>query len=351
MSCHPQTPQSPSQFSPNPGDPMMSVHGSAASTTTTLPTPAHSVNGSSIPSEITQDTSVGGDSPHKRKRDTDDMSDRAQKKVHVEDRNLGIDDLHLDVGEKYLLCRTPHPRPRPDVSEDLFEMYGLTGLAAEVARVLPNGEKNALRKTYKGHIKRLGVQGHFDEVKQDPNREYSLTYLMKLPQDVWEYQHVRGQDIRDGFSSEVQQKLLRAMTMGKGIVPKSQWDSSVLGDLAPGKADRQSLSARPTAPNTPAPSAGLQGMPRPKVGTPLAQQQDAARSMRNVKKRSYGDSSFEGYGEGYGDDETAAETGYSTGEGDMASGQKRRKKSHSGISASFANQTRQPAYGASIAGT
>ncbi|AEO56341.1 hypothetical protein MYCTH_2301145 [Thermothelomyces thermophilus ATCC 42464] len=205
-------------------------------------------------------------------------------------------------------------------------MYGLTGLAAEVARVLPNGEKNALRKTYKGHIKRLGVQGHFDEVKQDPNREYSLTYLMKLPQDVWDYQHVRGQDIKDGFSSEVQQKLLRAMTMGKGVVPKSQWDSSVLGDLAPGKADRQSLSARPTAPNTPVPSAGLQGVPRPKVGTPLAQPQDAGRSMRNIKKRSYGDSSFEGYGEGYGDDETAAETGYSTGEGDMASGQKRRKK-------------------------
>ncbi|KAL2197536.1 mediator of RNA polymerase II transcription subunit 19 [Corynascus similis CBS 632.67] len=324
MSCHPQTPQSPSQFSPNTSDLMMSMTGSAASTTTTLPTPAHSVNGSSIPSEMTQDTSMGGDSPHKRKRDVDDMGGRAQKKVHVEDRNLGIDDLHLDVGEKYLLCRTPHPRPRPDVSEDLFEMYGLTGLANEVARVLPNGEKNALRKTYKGHIKKLGVQGHFDEVKQDPNREYSLTYLMKLPQDVWDFQHVRGQDIKDGLSSEVQQKLQRAMTMSKGVVPKSQWDSSVLGDLGPGKGDRQSMSARPTAPNTPIPSAGLQGLARPKVGTPLPQ--DTARSMRNIKKRSYGDSSFEGYGEGYGDDETGADTGYSTGEGEMASGQKRRKK-------------------------
>lgn len=203
-------------------------------------------------------------------------------------------------------------------------MYGLTGLANEVARVLPNGEKNALRKTYKGHIKKLGVQGHFDEVKQDPNREYSLTYLMKLPQDVWDFQHVRGQDIKDGLSSEVQQKLQRAMTMSKGVVPKSQWDSSVLGDLGPGKGDRQSMSARPTAPNTPIPSAGLQGLARPKVGTPLPQ--DTARSMRNIKKRSYGDSSFEGYGEGYGDDETGADTGYSTGEGEMASGQKRRKK-------------------------
>lgn len=84
----------------------MSMTGSVTSTTTTLPTPAHSVNGSSIPSEMTQDTLMGDDSPHKRKRDGDDLGGRAQKKVHVEDRNLGIDDLHMDVGEKYLLCRT-----------------------------------------------------------------------------------------------------------------------------------------------------------------------------------------------------------------------------------------------------
>jgi hypothetical protein len=301
----------------------MSMTGSVTSTTTTLPTPAHSVNGSSIPSEMTQDTPMGDDSPHKRKRDGDDLGGRAQKKVHVEDRNLGIDDLHMDVGEKYLLCRTPHPRPRPHVSEDLFERYGLTGLAIEVARVLPNGEKNALRKTYKGHIKKLGVQGHFDEDKQDPNREYGLSYLMKLPQDVWDLQHVRGQDIRDGFTSEVQQKLTRAMTMSRGVVPRAQWDSSVLGEMGPGKGERQALSARPTAPNTPLPSAGPQGLPRPKTGTPLLQ--DASRSMRTVKKRSYGDSSFEGYGESY-DDEAGADTGYSTGEGDMSSGQKRRKK-------------------------
>jgi hypothetical protein len=106
MSCHPQTPQSPSQFSPNTSDLMMSMTGSAASTTTTLPTPAHSINGSSIPSEMTHDTVMGEDSPHKRKRDVSDTGDRAQKKVHVEDRNSGINDLHLDVGEKYLLCRT-----------------------------------------------------------------------------------------------------------------------------------------------------------------------------------------------------------------------------------------------------
>ncbi|KAK4127373.1 mediator of RNA polymerase II transcription subunit 19 [Parathielavia appendiculata] len=320
MSCHPQTPDSPSQFSPNASDLMMSM--TAASTTTTLPTPAHSVNGSSIPTEMTHDTVMGEDSPQKRKRHVNDTGDRAQKKVHVEDRKSGIDDLHLDVGDKYLLCRTPHPRPRPQVSEDLFEMYGLTRLAAEVARVLPNGEKNALRKTYKGHIKKLGVQGHFDEVKQDPHREEGLLFLTKLPQDVWDVHYVRGKEIDKGFSNEARQKLPRSVTMGKGTVPKSLWDSSVLGDLAPGKGEKRAESARPTAPSTPLPTAAV--LPRPKVGTPLPQ--DAARTKRNAMKRSYGDSSFEGYGEGFPDDETGAETGYSTGEGDMFSGQKRRKK-------------------------
>ncbi|KAL2135077.1 hypothetical protein VTI74DRAFT_9893 [Chaetomium olivicolor] len=203
-------------------------------------------------------------------------------------------------------------------------MYGLTALATEVARVLPNGEKNALRKTYKGHIKKLGVQGHFDEVKQDSRRQDSLLMLVKCPQDVWDTRFVRGKSTQDGFSNEVQQKLLRATTMSRGVVPKTLWDSSVLGDLAPGKGDKQPASARPTAPNTPLPSAGLPGVPRAKVGTPIPQ--DASRAKRNIKKRSYGDSSFEGYGEGYLDDETGADTGYSTGEGDMLSGQKRRKK-------------------------
>ena len=84
----------------------MSMTSSVASTTTTLPTPAHSVNGSSLPSEMAHETVMGEDSPPKRKRAADDTGYRAQKKVHVEDRKFGIDDLHLDVGEKYLLCRT-----------------------------------------------------------------------------------------------------------------------------------------------------------------------------------------------------------------------------------------------------
>lgn len=45
------------------------------------------------------------DSPQKRKRAVDDIGDRDQKKPHLDDFGVGIGELHVDVGEKYLLCK------------------------------------------------------------------------------------------------------------------------------------------------------------------------------------------------------------------------------------------------------
>jgi hypothetical protein len=65
------------------------------------------------------------ESPNKRKRDVGDHGDREQKKVHVEDSRISIEDLHLDVGEKYLLCRTrkaPFFSKNPLSTQSLFEL-------------------------------------------------------------------------------------------------------------------------------------------------------------------------------------------------------------------------------------
>ena len=105
MSFHPHTPQSPSHCSPATSSDPNAGPSSAVSSTApaALPTPAHSVNGSS--SQL--DSIMTDDSPHhKRKRSPEDTGDRDQKKLHLEDSKLGIEDLHLDVGEKYLLCQT-----------------------------------------------------------------------------------------------------------------------------------------------------------------------------------------------------------------------------------------------------
>jgi hypothetical protein len=109
--------------------------------------------------------------------------------------------------------------------------------------------------------------------------------------------------------------MTQSMQMAKGTIPKNVWNPSVLGEL--NHAAAAPVNAKPVqkAP-LPQSTAGTYGrvvkgeMPRPK---------------RNIKKRQYGDSSYEGYGEGYVDDDT----GYSTGNGDdddRAGNRKRPKK-------------------------
>jgi hypothetical protein len=71
------------------------------STATTLPTPAHSVSGYASQNDV----AMTDESPNKRKRALDDDGDRELKKVQLEGHRLGVEDLHLDVGDKYLLCQ------------------------------------------------------------------------------------------------------------------------------------------------------------------------------------------------------------------------------------------------------
>lgn len=347
MSFHPQTPQSPSQFSPaTSSDPSLGSSGSVAAAgtgTTTLPTPAHSVNGSSShPDSIMLD-----DSPHKRKRPLEDVGDdRDLKKAHIDDYKLAIEDLHRDVGLKYLLLQSPHPESLPSTSEDLYDMFDLANLAAEVAREKPNGEKNALRKTYKGHIKRLGVTGHFDVQKKKEDSPSDFLAMLQVPDHEWNVHQVKGRALMDGLSDLTKSSLGRALTMSKGPVAKSVWDTSVLGDIGPSNGDSSKApSAKPTAPNTP-----LISMPGAAINrhkSQLSSGSNAARPQRSIKKRSYGDSSYEGYGEGFPDDDTGLETGYSTGEGE--GGQKRRKK-NSGNTPPYPSAMRQSSYGPGMVG-
>lgn len=324
MSFQPQTPQSPSQFSPKVVTDSLPSVNSSMSFIASLPTPAHSVNGSNLTSDASHDNSMGEESPQKRKRLLEDVGghSREQKKLHTEDDGPSIENLHLDVGEKYLVLSKPFSAAKVPLSEDLFEMFDLTGIARDVARVLPDGTKNGLRKTYKGQIKKLDLEGHFDSVKKDENAEDGFMRLAYYPAEEWGIHHVSNKDITAGLNLR---SLTNALNMARGPIPKDKWDQSVLGELAADKVtgNKQSSSAKATAPSTPAAS-GI--IPRTKAQGLAAQ--EAVRPHRSGKKRNYGDNSYEGY-DGYGDD-TGPETGYSTGEGEAA-GQKgaalkRRKK-------------------------
>lgn len=146
--------------------------------------------------------------------------------------------------------------------------------------------------------------------------------MLNCPEQLFQDQFVRGHELENGLRPETRANLPKAVSMARGVVPKSLWDSSVLGDLGPAGAAKH----RTTAPSTPNPVATPAAVPMAQArGKLLTQQgaQAAVRPQRNLKKRSYGDNSFEGYGEGFPDDDTGGD-GYATGDGDP--GAKRRKK-------------------------
>lgn len=222
---------------------------------------------------------------------------------------------------------------QPNLRQDLFDLYSLNGIASKVARVLPNGEKNGLRKTYKGKIKDLGLSGKFDVVVHEEDASGGLLNMLREPEMEWSMQNRQGKEIEKGLPENVRNNLTAAMTMSKGVIPKSSWDSSVLGELdipekkaptAPAMAKTHSSGQGSAA----RPGISSSGVPRSGSG-----KGDIARPKRNVKKRGYEENSFEGYGEGYVDDDMV-DAGYSTGEGEGLS-QKRRKKVGNGSCKDF----------------
>lgn len=187
-----------------------------------------------------------------------------------------------------------------------------------MARSNPDGSKKTVRKTYKGHIKRvLKLSGNFDSVKKEIEAPDTLWSMMAQPNEVWDSQFGHAsKEIETGLPQQVTGQLSKAMTMARGIIPKDAWNNSVLGELV--------------TPSTPSDVAKLaqNSVKKPLTQTAMAPRPgkvEGPRPKRNIKKRTYGDASFEGYGEGYVDDD-AQDGGYSTGDGDDRTGRKRPKK-------------------------
>lgn len=198
-------------------------------------------------------------------------------------------------------------------------MYGLNDLAKSVARTGPDGQSKGvkLRKTYKNHIKDHGVSGAFDSKKREFDSPESLFMMMIAPAEEWDAQHTRGKEIEKGFGELDDSVLLKAFTMARGTISKTTWDSSVLGELAATPAPVEPAKVVQNGARMVQPQAG---------GVSRTAKSELSRPKRATKKRTYQDSSFEGYGEGYVDDDSH-DVGYSTGDGDeRGAGRKRPKK-------------------------
>ncbi|KAH0553482.1 hypothetical protein GP486_006446 [Trichoglossum hirsutum] len=339
-----------------------------------FPTPASSVAGAA-PSNMqpNENENDDGDSdarmqsdanefdakpPIKEEEDRDSMDVDTEKHRRTDHDRQGSSTT-AGVGSPYLLCKIPHPVSKPHPTQDLLSLYSLQPLAASVARHDPvTGEKRKLRKSYKGKIQAFDLAGRNESVKQPEGQPGGLLEMLDWPDEEWHNQKVTGREIEKGFNEVVLAKLNKALKMEPGPLP--DFDESILGlDLEPPLAPvgisslKRPLQQASNNFRQPVAVAHTNGAtPRP-VESPSS---DPARPKRTGKKRRYDDRSFEGYGEGFVDDDAEMGTGgYSTGEGEdgRRSGKKRRKKTlddYGGNSSSPGLGERSGSYGVGMMG-
>ena len=199
----------------------------------------------------------------------------------------------------------------------MLALYGLGPLLHSVARTDPRtGEKiNKLRKSYEGQIKGFNLSGRNKPVKGERNVEEDQPGPLRRmagssmwglqPEEQWDVEHAKS---KVEVTADFRAKLKQAVQMQSGTVRNNAHWEDVLGFEKPG-------ARPPPAPQPQYPAS----LPRPMPNGAVRQFQQSAEAKRQTrgKKRSYGDDSFVGYGEGYSDPED--------GDGDEY-GQRKRKK-------------------------
>ena len=216
--------------------------------------------------------------------------------------------------------------PKLPLTKDLLWHFGLQPLVATVARTDPvTGEKiNKLRKSYENHLKIFGLAGRNKGVKgEHPNR---LLQLAQWPDEEYYNQHVLGKDLMQGLPAATLQKLDKAMQMQPGAVPDNHKWEDLLGHE---KSKPQGVVIDKTTK-----ASGT--IAQPNGGTTIfrgnavrAAETEDSRPVRAGKRRRYNDNSFEGYAEGFEDDDADVPIGdgYSSEEHSRKGGSfKRRKK-------------------------
>ena len=210
--------------------------------------------------------------------------------------------------------------PPPPITANLLSLYGLQDLQKSVARTNAAGEKiNRLRKSYEGHLKTLPLAGKNKAVKHDESKGMSLLDLTRWPEEEWYNQKVHGKDVHQGLPASIIAKLDKAMQMQPGLLPNNSELEDMLGH------DK----VKPAEPIAQIQKQGMNTTGRGSAHTNgIAANDEAIRPKRTGRKRRYDEHSFEGYGEGYVDDELDM-GGYSSGDTQFSrrsAANKKRKK-------------------------
>lgn len=220
---------------------------------------------------------------------------------------------------------------KPYLTQNLLSLFGLQSLAESVARTDPvTGEKiNKMRKSYEGKVKAFGLAGRNRAIKHEPGKSLGLMELVTWPEEEWHNQKVLGKEVHKGLPSATLAKLEKAMQMQPGPLPNTNEWEDLLGHekSKPVAAVAEQALKKSSHPGTPTTKVnGLTNGARAEAGKPSAS--ELLRPKRSGKKRRYDEHSFEGYGEGYVDDDgdVMVGGGYSSGEGSRKSSTSKRRK-------------------------
>ena len=185
-----------------------------------------------------------------------------------------------------------------------------------------------MRKSYEGQLKTFALSGRNKSVKHDPSKGMGLSEMAAWPEEEWRNQKVFGKDVKDGMPESMKGKLEKAMQLLPGPVPENDKWEDLLGiekvkpvDAAKDKGLKNTIASKPSGQQV----NGIR--PPTNASANNAQMAEPIRARRTTKKRRYDEGSFEGYGEGYVDDEM--DVGYTSGESrstrNSAGNRKRRK--------------------------
>ena len=178
-----------------------------------------------------------------------------------------------------------------------------------------------MRKSYEGKVKTFGLAGRNRAVKQEEDKPGSLLSLIRWPDEEWQNQKVAGKDVRQGLSGATLAKLEGAMKMEPGVVPENgEWEY-LLGVEKPKPLPSITEHSKKVSQQNAKVNGKLAA-----VGTSSAN--DAIRPKRSGRKRRYDEHSFEGYGEGYVDDDgdVTGGGGYSSGDASRRSNTSKKKR-------------------------
>ncbi|KAK6379733.1 hypothetical protein LTS17_005806 [Exophiala oligosperma] len=276
---------------------------------------AHRIDGESFPNATNHDRQDSMDVDVDEDKDAQVVKPAGGSSAD----EINLEQVQEDMGEPFLLCRSKVERQRPNPQQHLLALYGLGPLLRTVARTDPRtGEKiNKLRKSYEGQIKSFGLAGRNKPVKGERNVEEDQPGPLRRmagssawglqPEEQWNAEHGTS---KIGVTPDFRVKLKQAMQMQPGNVRNNAHWEDVLG------FDKPKPNTLPTQQKShpPTPVHVANGIPR-QSAQPTA---EAKRQTRG-KKRSYGDDSFVGYGEGFSDQDDAVD-------GDEYGGQRKRKK-------------------------